>query len=126
MMGSPVLVPFAGRWLVGHVTPFGLQTSIENFASICEAVAHVETVEERPPSIEHRGTRLAPRDWRLLLAVAAGAESNGQAARAVGASYPASRRSLSVLGEAGLVDAQGERLAATAEGVALARSIRET
>ena len=126
MIGDPVLVPLGDRWLLGHVTPFGLQASIENFPSVCEGIRHVQAIEHRRPAVEAGAVRLSPRDWAILLAVAAGGASNAQAARHCGTSYSASLRSLCKLGVAGLVaQVDGAGFTATAEGIALARAIRE-
>jgi hypothetical protein len=125
MTGDPVLVPLGDRWLLAHVTPFGLQTSVENFPSASDGIAHVEAIERRLPAVEAGGERLSPRECALLLALAAGPLTNAEAARKVRTSYRASLPALCRLGAAGLAQAEGARIGLTAEGIALARAMRE-
>jgi len=119
MNGDPVLIPLGDRWLLCHLTPFGLQTSIENYASASEGMAHVEAIERRRAEIEIEGARLRPLDVALLLALAAGPLTNAEAARKVRTSYRASLPALGRLGAAGLAQEEAGRIDLTAEGSAL-------
>lgn len=127
---APVLVPGPyGYWMLGHVTPYGIQTDIQNFGSLDEGRRWCEQRGIRP-RMEVSGSMLTFRQARLLSAVLReGPDTIEAVAHRLKTSIAAAREDAEHLAASGLFDLQTAgrvglwRMAATASGEAVGQEL---
>lgn len=102
-LGDPILVPGPyGLWMLGHTTPFGVQTSIENFRDLAEGRDFCLQKRMRM-DIEIDCVRITYRQAAIIVAAFRDVTSIKGMSLLIGTSIAAIRRCVDQLTSEGLV-----------------------